>query len=307
MVKSEHGRGLVVMKYNKISYIDKLSKLQEEFVYSTKLSEEIGVSRRTLLNWRSNPDSISAAHRLNIDVLYCRLFLIPEWDDPKKTFEPVLLPDDLPHNEALFLPFLRRLSYGTIEIETDMLKVDFDRIVDEKKLPRNMDRQTFYEGFNAFFTYKELWLKIVEHGERIDITEESIKSLHAGFMRGVHDNAGLYSTNIRVMGQLEEVQTTVPEDIAEEMNRWIYRAGKSATLEEIARAHAYFILIHPFGDGNGRVGRALIMIQCLNARLMPPVFDAENRAMYYAAMEHAMKHGRHAPLLRLFYEASLSN
>lgn len=172
------------MKYNKISYIDKLARLQEEFVYSTKLSEEIGVSRRTLLNWRSKPDSISAAHRLNIDVLYCRLFQVPEWDDPKQSFEPVLLPDDMPHNEALFLPFLRRLSYGTLEIETDIQKADFDRIVDEKKLPRNMDRQTFHEGFNAFFTCKELWLKIVEQGERIDLTEEGIKSLHAAFGLG---------------------------------------------------------------------------------------------------------------------------
>ena len=40
------------------------------------------------------------------------------------------------------------------------------------------------------------------------------------------------------------------------------------------------------------------------ARLMPPVFDGRNRAMYYAAMEYAMAHGRYAPLIRLFYEAS---
>jgi len=106
------------------------------------------------------------------------------------------------------------------------------------------------------------------------------------------------------MGQLETVQTTEPEDIEEEMMRWVYKEAKSATLDAIAKAHAYFILIHPFGDGNGRVGRALVMAQCLNARLMPPVFDGENRAMYYAAMEHAMKHGRYAPLVRLFYEAA---
>jgi len=49
----------------------------------------------------------------------------------------------------------------------------------------------------------------------------------------------------------------------------------------------------------------LVMIQCLNARLMPPVFNGENRAMYYAAMEHAMVRGRYAPLIRLFYEATL--
>ena len=43
------------------------------------------------------------------------------------------------------------------------------------------------------------------------------------------------------------------------MNRWIYKEAKFATLEAIAKAHAYFILIHPFGDGNGCVGRALVM------------------------------------------------
>jgi Fic family protein len=106
------------------------------------------------------------------------------------------------------------------------------------------------------------------------------------------------------MGQLETVQTTHPEDIDEEMHRWAYKEAKSATLDAIAKAHAYFILIHPFGDGNGRVGRALVMAQCLNARLMPPVFDGSNRAMYYAAMQHAMKHGRYAPFVRLFYEAT---
>ena len=292
------------MKYHKITIIDKLDQLQSTFVYSTKLSEELGVSRRTLLNWRQKPESISAKYRLDIDVLYCRHFLIPEWDDPKQTFEAVLLPDDMPHNEALFLPFLRRLSYGTIEIETDMAKADFDNILDDKKMPKNMDRQTFLEGFNTFITHKQLWQRIVEHGEPMPITVENIKTLHADFMRGIVENAGFFSTKIRVMGQLEGLQTTEPEDIDEEMHRWVYKEAKCATLEAIAKAHAYFILIHPFGDGNGRVGRALVVAQCLNARLMPPVFDGENRAMYYAAMQHAMKHGRYAPLVRLFYEAA---
>lgn len=290
------------MNYNEISYIEKIDQLQGVYEYSTKLSEVLGVSRRTLLNWRNKP--ISAENRLNIDVLYCRHFVVPEWDDPKKTYQPVLLPDDMPHNEALFLPFLRRLSYGTIEIETDMAKADFDKIIDEKKLPKNMSRQTFHEGFNTFMVHRELWQRIVEHGEAMPISEESIKNLHTDFMRGIHDDAGFYSQNIRVMGKLEGVATTDPANIAEEINRWVYKEAKSDTLEAIAKAHAYFIMVHPFGDGNGRVGRALVMAQCLNARLMPPVFDGENRAIYYAAMEHAMKHGRYAPLVRLFYEAT---
>ncbi len=292
------------MKYNEISYIEKLDALQEIFEYSAKLAEAIGVSRRTLPNWRDKPESIKAEHRLNIDVLYCKHVLVPEWDDPKQSFSPILLPDEMASNDNLLMPFLRRLSYGTIEIETDMAKADFDKVIDEKKLPKNMDRQTFHEAFNTYVTHKWIWQKIVTNKETMTITEEGIRSLHADFMRGVHENAGFYSKNIRVMGKLEGVDTTLPEDIPEEMNRWLFKMKEAATLEEIAKAHAYFIAIHPFGDGNGRVGRALVMIQCLNARLMPPTFDGKNRAMYYATMEHAMAHGRYAPLIRLFYEAT---
>ena len=292
------------MKYNNINVIEKLDQLQSKFVYSTKLAETLSISRRTLLNWRQKPDSISSKYCLEIDVLYCQHFLIPEWDDPKQRFNVVLLPDNMPNNEALFMPFLRRLSYGTIEIETDMTKADFDSIIDGDRLPKNMDKQTFHEGFNAFMTHRQLWQRIVERGEPLPITVEAIKSLHADFMRGVYDNPGFFSNKVRVMGRLEQVQTTHPDDIDEEIHRWVYKEAKSVTLEAIAKAHAYFILIHPFGDGNGRVGRALVMAQCLNARLMPPVFDGSNRAIYYAAMEHAMKHGRYAPLVRLFYEAA---
>jgi len=292
------------MKYTELSYSDKLDQLQTAYKYSTKLSEAIGVSRRTLPNWHDNPDSIKPQHRLDIDVLYCKHFVIPEWDDPSQHFEAVLLPDESPQLEPLFMPFLRRLSYGTIEIEISIAQADFDRVIDEKKLPKNMDRATFHAALNTFLSHKWLWEKIVGHAEPFVMSEESIKSLHGNFMRGVREDAGFFSQSVRVMGRLEGVDTTLPEDIPEEVNRWVYKSREASSLDDIARAHAYFIAIHPFGDGNGRVGRALVMAQCLNARLMPPIFDGENRAIYYAMMEHAMRHGRYAPLIRLFYEAS---
>ncbi|VAX07225.1 hypothetical protein MNBD_GAMMA26-1084 [hydrothermal vent metagenome] len=292
------------MNYNDISYIDKLDQLLEVYEYSTKLAEAIGVSRRSLPNWRDNPDSIRPEHRLDIDVLFCKHFIIPQWDTRGQILPPILLPDEMLNNEVLFMPFLRRLSYGTIEIETDIKKADFDKVIDEDKLPKNMDRVMFQEALNTFITHKWLWQKIIERAEPLIINEEGIKTLHADFMRGAYESAGFFSDKVRVMGKLDGLQTTLPEDIPEEMNRWVYKCAGAATLKEIAKAHAYFIAIHPFGDGNGRVGRALVMAQCLNARLMPPVFDGENRAIYYASMEHAMLHGRYAPLIRLFNEAS---
>ena len=292
------------MNYQNISYLEKIEVLQAHFEQSTRLAGAIGVSRRTLLNWRDRPESIKPEYRLDVDVLYCKHVVVPQWDDSRQTFEPVLLPDDMPNNERLFMPFLRRLSYGTIEIETDMDKADFDRIIDDEKLPKNMSRQKFHEAINTFLTNKLLWQKIIEHGQPLDITEQVILGLHADFMSGINDNAGFYSNNVRVMGKLEGVDTTLPEDIPEEMNRWVFKCAAANSLGEIAKAHAYFISIHPFGDGNGRVGRAIAMMQCLKARLMPSIFDGENRAIYYAAMEHAMKHGRYIPLIRLFHQAA---
>lgn len=292
------------MEYNNISYIDKLDRLQEVYQMSVALSEAMGVSRRSLLNWRDRPDSIKAEHRFNIDVLYCKHFVIPEWDTKKQSLAPVLLPDELSNNELLLTPFLRRISYGTIEIETGMERDDFERAVDAKKLPKNMSIEVFHEAVNTYLTHRWIWQKCITHGERMEISEEAIRRLHADFMRGLRDDAGFYSGKVRVMGGLEAVHTTLPEDIPEEMNRWVFKCKNGETMDAIARAHAYFIAIHPFGDGNGRVGRALVMAQCLNAGLMPPLFDGENRALYYAAMEHAMVHGRHTPLIRLFVESA---
>jgi len=292
------------MEYNDISYIEKLDQLQGVYIMSSALSEVVGVSRRSILNWRDRPESIKTEHRFNIDVLYCKHFVIPEWDVPGQSIAPVLLPDDLPGNESLLMPFLRRLSYGTIEIETGMLREDFDRAIDAKKLPRNMTIETFHEAVNTYLTLKWVWQKCIGHAERFAISEESIRGLHGDFMRGIRDDAGFYSEKVRVMGGLEQLHTTLPDDIPEEMNRWAYKCSSAQTIDEIARAHAYFIAIHPFGDGNGRVGRALVMAQCLNARLMPPLFDGENRPIYYAAMVHAMVHGRYAPLIRLFHESA---
>ena len=294
------------MEYNKIGYIEKLRALQGVLSMSTKLSEALGVSRTSLVNWLDKPSSISADNRFNIDVLYCKHFVVPEWDKKKQSFEPVLLPDNMLNNHKVFMPFLRRLSYGTIEIETGMSREDFDKATNAKKLPKNMTVEAFHEAFNTFVTLQSLWQKIIEHEEIFDISEDSIKALHDGFMRGAHQDSGFYSKNMRVMGQLEGFETTWPEDIPEEVNRWVYKYKRAAKVEDLAKAHAHFMAIHPFGDGNGRVGRALLMAQCLNMRLMPPVFNAENRAMYYAAMEYAMVHGRHAPLTRLIYEASQS-
>jgi len=117
------------MGFQNIGYIAKIDALLGVFGMSSSLAEVIGVSRRSILNWRDRPDSIRDKHRLTIDVLYCKHLIIPDWDKNSQSYAPVLLPDVMTYQDALVMPFLRRLSLGTIEIETNMSKADFDRAI----------------------------------------------------------------------------------------------------------------------------------------------------------------------------------
>jgi len=288
-----------------ISYLEKLDALQSVYGMSMALAEAVGVSRRSLLNWRDRPDSIKPAYRLNIDVLYCTHFVIPEWDVPHASPQALLLPDHFVAQPAQWQGLVRRLSFGTVEIEdSTVTEAAFAQAIDAQKLPRNISRELYHEACNTFAVMQWLWQKILAHQEPLQISDEVIKYLHVSLMRGLRENAGFYASSLRIMGRLARVSTTLPEDIPEEVNRWVFRCAAASTLETIAEAHAWFIAIHPFGDGNGRVGRALLTAQCLNAGLVPPLLNRSNQPLYYAAMEHAMVHGRHAPLVRLLQQAA---
>ena len=81
--------------------------------------------------------------------------------------------------------------------------------------------------------------------------------------------------------------TTSPENVAGEMKKLLeeYNKGENKTLEEIIDFHYKFECIHPFQDGNGRVGRLLLFKECLKHDIVPFIIDDEHKLFYYRGLK----------------------
>ena len=122
------------------------------------------------------------------------------------------------------------------------------------------------------------------------LSETLIKELHRILKTGTSDsrqswfNIGEYKKFPNEVGGKE---TVPPEKVADEMKRLIndYNAAKTKTFDDILDFHYRFESIHPFQDGNGRVGRLILFKECLKNNLVPFIIDDELKLFYYRGLK----------------------
>ncbi|WIY82618.1 Fic family protein [Propionimicrobium sp. PCR01-08-3] len=79
--------------------------------------------------------------------------------------------------------------------------------------------------------------------------------------------------------------TTPPEQVDTEISRLLAEVPKQMTFAQICDFHVRFETIHPFQDGNGRVGRLILFGQCLSNDIMPFVVSDDEKAFYYRGLQ----------------------
>ena len=82
-------------------------------------------------------------------------------------------------------------------------------------------------------------------------------------------------------------ETTLPEDVSAEIKKLLadYNSKEKITLEDILEFHVRFERIHPFQDGNGRIGRLIMFKECLNHYIVPFIIEDGIKMFYYRGLK----------------------
>lgn len=141
-------------------------------------------------------------------------------------------------------------------------------------------------------------LETVNHFKLVDymldiadekLTEEIIKKLHKILKEGTSDSrkdwfvVGDYKKLANEVGGLK---TSDPKNVARDIKKLLewYESLKEVTINEIIEFHAKFEKIHPFQDGNGRVGRIIAFKECLKFNIIPFIILDKDKLFYYRGL-----------------------
>lgn len=122
------------------------------------------------------------------------------------------------------------------------------------------------------------------------LSESFIKQLHAVLKNGTSDSrlewfaVGDYK---KLPNEVGGINTTAPENVAAEMKKLLagYNAIENKSFDDLLDFHYRFERIHPFQDGNGRVGRLLLFKECLRNNIVPFIIEDDIKMFYYRGLK----------------------
>lgn len=294
---------------NNISYKEKINQLIKNYKYSTKLAQTLGVSRISIVNWKDDDSKINETNKLKIDSLYTKDIIIPSLtkEEAEKEVKKVMKIDfSIYLNDFDYMQeVIKYNSFGSYEIEVQNSNQDtFFNILENNYIEKDIQKREIIEINNLASLTKKIINDTIK-GNLKELNTNIIKSWHLALFLGIREDAGEYSQYIRKIKDVN-LTLTLPEDIEEEMEYWIKLYKNTSNLYDIAKAHEHFELIHPFGDGNGRIGRLIIVHQCIKLNLLPPIINKYNKTLYYNTLNLAQTKGDILPLTWFFAKYIIS-
>ena len=268
----------------------KLNEILKESRWSQEeLARRIGVSHKTLSFWLNGKAEPRANHIELIEKLYFEVVgretvsvELREETEAAALATKIEI-DELLTNEELLKTTTLYLTYHTNTIEGSTMTIeDVEKVLEDENavIPDKTVREQM-EARNHRVAFNYLLSELKTQGRDFRWTEELIRNTHLRLMNGVIESAGSFRLHgVRIMGSRTPLVNylSVPEKIDGLVK--FMNTDYDNLIERLAITHAEFEQIHPFADGNGRIGRLMMFIQALQAGIVPPLVLKERKRAY---------------------------
>ncbi|MDO4489104.1 MAG: Fic family protein [Eubacteriales bacterium] len=263
--------------------------LKEREIGKTELGKGVGLSTRTIAKIGkgeklSGRSLCRIAEYLNVPVER----LCHEQSD-NKILQILKEEKEMHLSGGLYHELQVRMTYNSNHIEGSRLSEDQTRLIFETNTIDIGDGVPVDDILETVHHFRAIdyCIDIAEE----ELTEEIIKKLHYIIKHDTKDSTlswfavGDYKKRANVVGGRE---TSKPSQVVGHMKKLLenYNAKADVRIEDIIEFHAEFEHIHPFQDGNGRVGRLIAFKECLRHNIIPFIIEDEKKGYYYRGLSN---------------------
>lgn len=264
-----------------------------QYLSVTEIAEKWNISERSVRNY-------CARGRVPGAFLTGKTWNIPEDANKpersnKKKERPVTLLDILQdekkrkYSGGIYHKTQIDLTYNSNHMEGSRLTHDQTRYIFETNTIGMQDEALNVDDVMETVNHFRCIDMIIDHGMSA-LTEKLIKELHLILKSGTSDSrkdwfaVGEYKKLPNEVGGME---TALPEEVGVQMRALLeeYNAKEEKDLEDILDFHVKFERIHPFQDGNGRVGRLIMFKECLKYQIVPFIIEDDLKYFYYRGLK----------------------
>ena len=185
------------------------------------------------------------------------------------------------------------LTYNSNHMEGSRLSHDQTRYIFETNTIETPDGSVNVDDILETVNHFRCIDLIIDQAER-PLTENLIRQLHLILKNGTADSrnswfaVGAYK---QLANEVGGRATTLPKDVPQAMKELLadYRKQEVVTLDDLLEFHYRFESIHPFQDGNGRVGRLILFKECLRNEIVPFIIEDDMKLYYYRGLHEWRK------------------
>lgn len=270
-----------------ISYDGLFMQLQKKGITKTDLTRLIGISSRTIAKIAKGMKLSRKTLQKIADYLDCNPGLLSKEKSENAILQMLREEKEARISGGLYNELQVRMTYNSNHIEGSKLSEDQTRLIFETNTVDVDDGVSVDDILETVHHFRAIDY-VIDIAEE-ELSEEIIKHLHYILKHETKDSSldwfavGDYKRRANLVGGR---QTAKPKEVPERMKLLLaeYNAKTAVTVNDVIALHAEFEHIHPFQDGNGRVGRLIILKECLRHNIIPFIIEDSKKHFYYRGL-----------------------